>query len=334
MRRSTWMVGILALACERTPARDMEPTAKVVAVETDVPAPTGRDVVDLYRRCMAAWSAHDAAAYSGCWAERVTIDAADVSGTPRTRDQVIDPVLGDFWTAFPDARAEPTLIVANGNTVAAIDLVTGTHTGELHGQPGSGKPVRFHVASVIEVDDQGQFVRLHRYGDLATPLRRASRSPIGQRPAPDRPPVETGWTGARIAVAGDTAHERVRWQVAESMNEAFNRRDMATFLALHDRHVVDRDYGLQRVATGRDAIERDLGEYFAGFADAAIVAEQRRAAGDWVVESGTLVRKVTGKPVALRYLTFLRIESGRVQEIHRFYRDLAFAQQIGVAPRD
>ena len=334
MRPSTWVLALLAFACERAPVGDMEPTAKVVADETEPtpPARTGRELAEAYRRCMAAWSAHDAAAYTACWAERVTIDAADVvaPGRARPREEVIDQVVRDVWTAFPDARDQPKLIVVDGTTIASIDLVTGTHTGELYGQPGSGKAVRFHLAHLVELDDQGRFARLHRYGDLASVLRRVSRSSIGHRPAPDRPPVETGWTGTQIAVAGDTAHERVRTQVVETMDEAFNRRDVDTALALLGDDVVDKDYGLQRVSTGRGAIGRDLSGYFAEYADAAIAAERRWAAGDWVVESGTLVRKLTGKPVALRTLTFFRLESGRVQQIHRFYRDLAFAEQIGV----
>jgi hypothetical protein len=36
--------------------------------------------------------------------------------------------------------------------------------------------------------------------------------------------------------------------------------------------------------------------------------------------------------VALRTVVFVRFVGGRVREVHRFHRDLAFAEQIGVAP--
>jgi steroid delta-isomerase-like uncharacterized protein len=58
-----------------------------------------------------------------------------------------------FFTAFPDLRYEVESIIAEGDRVATIGRVVGTHTGPFQGVPASGKRISVLALSQYRVRD-------------------------------------------------------------------------------------------------------------------------------------------------------------------------------------
>ncbi len=56
---------------------------------------------------------------------------------------------GAFFAGFPDASIQPDLLVEEGDKVACLFTMSGTHTGEFNGIPATGKPVRMIGISVL-----------------------------------------------------------------------------------------------------------------------------------------------------------------------------------------
>jgi steroid delta-isomerase-like uncharacterized protein len=64
------------------------------------------------------------------------------------------------YTAFPDMKWEIIELIAEGDRVAALVAIEGTHSGQYLGTPATGKRVRVYSVDVARVKD-GQFVE-HR----------------------------------------------------------------------------------------------------------------------------------------------------------------------------
>ena len=70
-----------------------------------------------------------------------------------------------FFSAFPDVvfAFEPPII--DGNRVAQVALVSGTHVGGFLGLAPTGKPFKFTIVFVLEIAD-GRIVREQRIYDF------------------------------------------------------------------------------------------------------------------------------------------------------------------------
>jgi predicted ester cyclase len=65
----------------------------------------------------------------------------------------LDKVFPGMLRAFPDFRAELKQQMVDGDRVASQWIFRGTHLGEFHGVPPTGKPVEFQNISICEVVD-------------------------------------------------------------------------------------------------------------------------------------------------------------------------------------
>jgi predicted ester cyclase len=72
-----------------------------------------------------------------------------------------------FLAGFPDLRATIDEIFANGDWVAARITWTGTNTGELFGQPATGKPISITELEIARFQ-HGQIVDLRNTYDSQT----------------------------------------------------------------------------------------------------------------------------------------------------------------------
>jgi len=341
-------IGLVLAGCQKKADEPQpEPSPKAAARETP-PAPTpppapapksGTELAEAYKKCMAAWDAKDENTVASCWAENASAEVVDFGQPAVTgRKEIIDKLNRPNWTAFPDGKDEPILIAVSGHQLAAFDRITGTNKGELHGMAATGKKVTFHVAHLIDVDDQGEFEHSRGYGDMGNVLAQ-----LGHSPKPARAALDPGWNETKVVIAGDTPDERSNADAAARLREAFNAHDIAAMVAVCTDDVAEKDYGSQEAAKGKKAMEQGLKAFFTAFPDIKIAVDKQFAAGDWVIENGTLTgtnsgdmpamkMKKTGKSVAIGYLEFMRFQGGKLAEVHRFYNGMAFAQQLGMIP--
>jgi steroid delta-isomerase-like uncharacterized protein len=59
----------------------------------------------------------------------------------------------EFFTAFPDMKAEPEVIVAEDDLLGVLWTFNGTHQGEFLGIPASGKPVTLRIAEFMRISN-------------------------------------------------------------------------------------------------------------------------------------------------------------------------------------
>lgn len=109
--------------------------------------------LDIARRYLDAWNAHDAHAIVGSFADGGTY-----------RDPTTGPIAGEdigayagrLWSAFPDLSFEiVSLVEAGAGRVVAEWIMKGTNTEVFQGLPPTGRGVRIPGVDVIEVGADG-----------------------------------------------------------------------------------------------------------------------------------------------------------------------------------
>ena len=71
--------------------------------------------------------------------------------------EAMKATIGGFREAFPDLSVRIDEISGEGDRVAALVTVSGTNTGELMGQPATGKKATWQVAHFLRIAD-GQII--------------------------------------------------------------------------------------------------------------------------------------------------------------------------------
>lgn len=124
---------------------------------------TRHEILDLVGRWQRAIAARDLETYASLYADAAEIHSP-LGGSVSGPDGAIK-VVRAFFSAFPDATlaTEPALV--DDHRVAFAATLAGTNTGGLLGLPPSGKPFRFTIVFLLEVQD-GLIVRDRRVYDF------------------------------------------------------------------------------------------------------------------------------------------------------------------------
>ncbi len=87
------------------------------------------------------------------WADIFATDWSAVPPLPEAPDQVAGyrMVIDQFRAGAPDLSVENIEMIANDDVVAVRSRVSGTNTGELFGQPASGKSFSFTAMDIHRV---------------------------------------------------------------------------------------------------------------------------------------------------------------------------------------
>jgi predicted ester cyclase len=96
------------------------------------------------------------------------------NGQRMSRDQLVQ-VRAPLWAAVPDVRWTIEELVAEGDTVASLLVVTSTHTADfdypgLGRAPASGNPIRYHYMVMHRIVD-GRIVEARDVSDRLTLLQ-------------------------------------------------------------------------------------------------------------------------------------------------------------------
>lgn len=120
----------------------------------EVAASTSQEAKSVVERGIKAFNAHDAEAIARDLAPNA--EGTAPGGVTLKGPQAIKEYNQGYLTAFPDARAEPKKIVAQGNNVVVQGVFTGTHNGPLKMPmgviPATGQKVKGDYVQVFEVD--------------------------------------------------------------------------------------------------------------------------------------------------------------------------------------
>ncbi len=145
---TTLIVGSLA-ACgkkkkdEPAPATD---TPEASAPPAPAPPPAATDVAGRYLDYVAAINERDEKRLAAAVAPDAELHLADSPDVLEGPDAVVKSNV-QLWTALPDIRVEPQLVLCRGDQVAALLLAHGTQTGPMQTPAGTLAPTQAETGS-------------------------------------------------------------------------------------------------------------------------------------------------------------------------------------------
>jgi len=138
----------------------------VPAVANSAPGRSGMsrdEIVAFFERREERYNDFDAAALAADYADDAVIDSplAGVHAGPRAAEEALKTV----FAAFLDRKMKTESLLIDGDRVAQVFAIEGTHIGEFMGLPPSGRPFRHSAVFVYELRDR-QIVRERRIYDF------------------------------------------------------------------------------------------------------------------------------------------------------------------------
>jgi predicted ester cyclase len=259
-----------------------------------------------------------------------------------------DSVIGYFTAmkkAFPDWKLTPQVIIVSGRNILAVELMQGTHSGELAMPnmppiPATNKKVGMLFFHRLAINDQNKATEEWAYSDGQTLMAQLGLTP--KDVPPSRPAMDKGMDNAPIVVVtADDAKEKANLDAWKKTMDAINARKYPDAMALMTDDVVESDQVDGADNKGKKDIEKGMKMFFGAFSDAKVTADNMWAAGDYVVATGKFEgtndhdlgkMKKTGKKVSLDYAEVGLMKDGKVAQIWRFHDGMQFAMQMGMMP--
>ena len=124
---------------------------------------TATEIREMCDEWQAGLTRRDLRALADLYAEHAVVESP-MSGTVSGRHAAITAFEGLFG-AFPDMSWTFEPPIADGNRVALIAEVTGSHSGTFMGLPPTGRPYHFRIVFLLDVEDQ-RIVRDRRVYDF------------------------------------------------------------------------------------------------------------------------------------------------------------------------
>ena len=329
------LTAILGTACSSQPAPAEKP-----AEAPPKPAATPEQRAQKYVDCWGLFSKKDWGPFRDCYGPSIQVEAVDSGRPVATGLDAAVKDAQDFVAAFPDVAGSVQLVLANGNAVAGLAVVTGTHGGPLPGAggkpiPATNKKIGYTMGLVLDFEELSA-IRERQYADGTTMLAQ-----IGVVKAPVRPVMAGTAAAPTVVIASGSDAERANVETFRANMAAFNAHDVKAIVAMNAPDAVFHDYTQAKDldGAGNAAI---VGQLFTGFPDAKIEASSSWGAGDYVVTEGTFsgtskaavpmmgITKPTGKAAQVRFLEITKIENGKIKEDWLVFDSLAFATQLGL----
>jgi predicted ester cyclase len=350
-------LGLAAAACKKEEKKQSEATGDPAArtAETTQPpaetppepaapkAPTAEEKVKFYQDCTDALNAKDWDKFGSCYAEDVeTVFVDQTDGELKSRAEMLEKGAKVMAGAFPDLKLTPQIILQNGDKVASIIFMSGTHTEPLRATGGELPPTKkkigvysLHVVQLAP--DKLEVIRSWQLMDEAT-----LAGQLGLYKGPHRPAVEKGFADQPIVVVSqpDSAVEKANLEQHKQAAAAFEKRDIKGMMDswADDAKMMDMAMPSESDRKKAEAFTKEL---FKGFPDAKSEPVDVWTAGDYVVSinrnTGTnkgpmpsmKIKKPTGKSINFTQASIVRVENGKVVQGWGFWNSMALVSQLG-----
>jgi len=296
----------------------------------------GDELIAAVDRCWKMLESWDKDAYLECYAQNASVTYMD-NVPPQKVNTRNDAVVqaGVFRNAFPDFKAERSLVLTRGSKWALVARLSGTHKGASLGLPPTGKPISILWGEIGELGPDGRITQTRNYMDQSTLLHQLgvleSETATGsEKPWPD--PIRT--------TAKDDDGERANLAVVRGGFEALGKGDVAGALAMYAPDALYRYLPEGKPYRGVEELKGRLGSYVEISKGFTITSRDAWAAGDWVVveltTSGTLsddlsgAKGTKGKKWEANTLELLKLAGGKVKQHWSFANGLKFAADVGL----
>lgn len=311
------------------------------------PAPektlTGADLAKKYQDCGAMLGSNKLDQFlSDCITDDYT---AHMYGQDMKGKAAMKEMFSSMAKAMPDYKMAPQLVIVSGRNILAINLTTGTHTGELVMEgmppiPATQKKIGMMFFHRLAINDANKASEEWSFDDPATFMGQLGLAQKGSPPT--RPATDKSIEGAPIVVVtADDDKEKANIASFTKGMEAFNNRKNADLLANMTDDVVISDQAMEKDVKGKKEADAQFKLFQNGFSDSKVTATNTYGAGDYVVVIGKfdgthdhdfLGIKKTGKKVSLDYVEVAHFKDGKTDKIWRFHSGMQLAQQIGMMP--
>lgn len=124
---------------------------------------TREEITAMFKRRETAWRAHDAATLAADHSGDAVV-ISPTGGVLEGREE-IQRVYQIWFTAFPDLQFNEYDFLIDGDRVALLMTVTGSHAGDFFGLPASGRHVQAVCAFVYTLRD-GSIIHERRILDF------------------------------------------------------------------------------------------------------------------------------------------------------------------------
>jgi steroid delta-isomerase-like uncharacterized protein len=129
----------------------------------------GEQVMQLITELVQAWNAHDPDRVAALYASDYL--GTDVSEAhPQRGPQGVRQTVARYLCAFPDVEVVPEETIIQGERVAIVSTVKGTHQGKLMNIPATGRLAVIRGVSIFTVRD-GKIAQAQYIWDVAGFLR-------------------------------------------------------------------------------------------------------------------------------------------------------------------
>jgi predicted ester cyclase len=304
----------------------------------------GPDMADRYKKCVGLVNDNKIDDFIS------TCIAADYKGHDMGGQEMAgaDALKGEFTglkTAFPDWKLTPQLIIISGRNILGVQMSQGTNSGPMKmpgapEMPATNKKFGQLMFHKLAINDQNKATEEWAFGDPMTMMGQLGMLPKGAPPV--RPVMDKGWDGAPIvAVTADNDAEKANLALVKKMDEAFNAHKVPDMLAVLSDDFVESDQADAADVKGKKDAEKGIKGFLAAFPDVKTTVDSQYAAGDYVVEIGSLEGtntgdlgpiKKTGKKVNMHYTEISKIKDGKITNLWRFRNGMEAAMQLGLMP--
>lgn len=339
---------LVALGCSKSDKRTTE-RPRLPPTEAEQPAATagqpgtqpkpaanGQAMINNVRQCWQAYDAKNRDRLARCFAPDATTEVVD--SVPPEKGPSMQ-VVGRHLSAFPDAKANQVMMLADDSRVVTVTLMKGTHKGELMGIQPTGKQMGMYTAHVFDMRSPDKISTERVYLDQNTMLGQ-----LGLHAAPHRPAETSAPNTTVTAVQRDTPTEQSNLAKAKSYNDMLNKHDVNAMDAMIAPGATIRDVTMPADLMGAEGHHALMASYFKAFPDMRCDTRWNLAAGAHVVNAwrctGTNTGSApaigmatpTGKSATLEGLTVLRMDNERIGEMWLFYNGRGMAKQLGLLP--
>lgn len=252
------------------------------------PPPAATDVASHYLDYVAAINERDEKSLAAAIAPNAELHLADSPDVLNGPDAVVKSNV-ELWTALPDIRVEPQLVLTRGDQVAALLLAHGTQTGTMQTPAGPLAPTQSETGSYgIELATlkDGLITGGTQFWDVGLLLDQIRRAKGA------RPPVTKGLGAPRVVVA--PVESAAQPAAAAALNQALHALGTGDVDSAVDTFADDAVLSVSALRadiTGKAAIKKQLTQLRAAFPDLTIEPSQLFGTDDLAAAVATFKSK-------------------------------------------
>lgn len=236
-----------------------------------------------------------------------------------------------FRSAFPDVQFIEEELIAEGDKVACVVRLQGTHRGDFFDIPATDRTVDVPAIDVVRIRN-GQAVEHWGVTDMASMLEQLGATREHETPA------SAAGDGATAPADPDSA------ALVRGLYDAYNIRDFDSGARLTTESAKLVNMATGETLTGPDGMRTFLKGWATAFPDSKVTIENLIASGDRVTvefvgrgtNTGPLTTPMgeiqpTGRSVELRFCDVVELRDGKIQNLRSYFDLASMMRQLGIS---